>query len=110
MATGHGRDGEPDVDWTALARGRQTLVVYMGASVADRIARRLIDAGADPALPAAVIVNGTRADAAVRAGRLADLAALVAAAGDGATLLVIGEVVREAAAWREAPAVHRAAG
>ena len=110
LATGHGRDGEPDVDWTALARGRQTLVVYMGASVADRIARRLIDAGADPALPAAVIVNGTRADAAVRAGRLADLAALVAAAGDGATLLVIGEVVREAAAWREAPAVHRAAG
>ncbi len=76
----------------------------MGASVADRIARRLIDAGADPDLPAAVIVNGTRPDADVRTGRLADLPALVAAAGDGPALLVIGEVVREATAWREVPA------
>jgi uroporphyrin-III C-methyltransferase/precorrin-2 dehydrogenase/sirohydrochlorin ferrochelatase len=110
LVTGHGRDGEPDVDWSTFAPGRHTLVVYMGASIADRIAVRLIDAGADPKLPAAVIVNGTRSDARVLTGRLADLGAMVAGAGDGPMLLVIGDVVREASAWCEQVAVQRAVG
>lgn len=104
FVTGHGRDGEPEIEWPAIVRGRYTLVVYMGASIADRIVRRLIEAGADPQLPAAVIVNGTRPDASVRTGRVAELATLVAAVGEGPTLLIIGEVVREATAWREAAA------
>ncbi|MFO1154313.1 MAG: siroheme synthase CysG [Rhodospirillales bacterium] len=108
LLTGQGQDGEPDLEWGPLAR--QTLVIYMGATVADRITRRLLAAGADPGLPAAVIINGTRVDGRVRTGRLDELPALAANAGDEPALLIIGEVVREAIAWHEAPVVRHAAG
>ncbi|MGF1640255.1 MAG: siroheme synthase CysG [Rhodospirillales bacterium] len=99
LITGHGRDGEPDVDWAALARTRQTLVVYMGASIAGRIAARLIGAGMDPATPAAVITNGTRPDQHVATGALDELAVLAARTPGGPALIVVGEVVRQADAW-----------
>ena len=99
FATGHGADGEPDLDWAGLARGGQTLVVYMGVSTAGTIARRLIDNGAAASLPVAVIENGTRPDQKVVRGTLAGLEELIVAEGiTGPALLVIGEVTREAAA------------
>ncbi len=118
FVTGQGRDGEPEVDWAALARGRQTIVVYMGRAAAGRIAGRLMAAGMDPATPAAMIVNGTLADQRVETAPLARLGALVAADGDGGeragpTLFVIGEVVRHADAWSDAsvaPALLQAVG
>ncbi|MGF1610466.1 MAG: uroporphyrinogen-III C-methyltransferase [Kiloniellales bacterium] len=86
--------GEPDLDWAALARGRQTLAIYMGVSTAGSIARRLIEAGAEPGRPAAIIENGTRPEQRVVSGRLADLERLVARYGiTGPALIVVGEVV-----------------
>jgi uroporphyrin-III C-methyltransferase len=41
FVTGHAAHGEPDLDWTALARPNQTVVVYMGVSTAGLIAERL---------------------------------------------------------------------
>lgn len=108
LVTGHGKDGEPDVDWDALARLRQTLVVYMGASIAGRIARRLIAGGMDRATPAAVITNGTRLDQHVETGFLGELEDLAAHTAGGPALIVIGDVVRQADAWA-APVVRRAA-
>ncbi len=99
--TGHGKDGEPDVDWENLARQRQTIVVYMGASIAGRIAARLIAGGMDPDTPSAVISNGTRADQHVETGFLAELEELAARAAAGPALIVVGDVVRHADAWAE---------
>jgi uroporphyrin-III C-methyltransferase / precorrin-2 dehydrogenase / sirohydrochlorin ferrochelatase len=101
IVTAHGRDGEPDLDWRALARERQTLAVYMGASAAGRAAGRLIEHGRDPATPAAVIANGTLAEQRIAAGELRDLERLAREAGPGPALILIGEVVRHAEAWAE---------
>jgi uroporphyrin-III C-methyltransferase / precorrin-2 dehydrogenase / sirohydrochlorin ferrochelatase len=99
FVTGHAALGEePDLDWAALARPNQTVVVFMGLGNADAIAARLIAAGADAATPVAVIENGTR-ESEIRAfGALGDVANVIQAAGiQGPALLVIGEVVALAA-------------
>ena len=63
FVTGHAALGaEPDLDWAALARANQTVVVYMGVGTAEVIADRLLAAGRDAATPVAVIENGTRAN------------------------------------------------
>jgi uroporphyrin-III C-methyltransferase/precorrin-2 dehydrogenase/sirohydrochlorin ferrochelatase len=108
LITGHGKDGEPDVDWAALARQRQTIAVYMGASIAGRIAARLISGGMDPATPAAVITNGTRSDQHVETGFVGELESLAARTAGGPALIVVGDVVRQADAWVAAD-VRRAA-
>jgi uroporphyrin-III C-methyltransferase len=53
FVTGHaaGEGGEPELDWAALARGNQTVVVYMGLSTAGVVAARLTQAGRAPARP-----------------------------------------------------------
>src|SRR5262244_3067303 len=49
FVTGHAALGkEPDLDWQALARPNQTVVVFMGVGTADAIAARLVAAGRDP--------------------------------------------------------------
>jgi uroporphyrin-III C-methyltransferase/precorrin-2 dehydrogenase/sirohydrochlorin ferrochelatase len=95
FVTGHAALGdEPDLDWAALARPNQTVVVFMGVGSAESIGERLVAAGRDPATPIAVIENGTR-DNEVRAfGSLGELAVVVQRNGiAGPALLVIGEVV-----------------
>lgn len=79
----------------------QTLVVYMGLANAPRIAAELLADGLPAETPVAVIENGTRPDQRVSAGALGDLPAIAARhRGGGPALLVVGEVVREADAWR----------
>src|SRR5215472_16456240 len=46
FVTGHAAaGGEPDLDWTSLAKPNQTVVIYMGVSTAPAIAARLLAAG-----------------------------------------------------------------
>ncbi len=99
LVTGHGKDGEPDLDWNALANQKQTIAVYMGASMAGSISQRLIRHGMDPATPAAVIANGTRPDQRIETGALHQLETLTARCSDAPLLLVVGDVVRHADAW-----------
>ena len=98
FVTGHAKLGQtPDLDWDALARGNQTVVVYMGVGTAGTIAARLIAAGREPATPVAVIENGTRAEEIRAFGVLDALSEIIVRAGiQGPALLVIGEVVRVA--------------
>jgi uroporphyrin-III C-methyltransferase/precorrin-2 dehydrogenase/sirohydrochlorin ferrochelatase len=97
--TGHAKDGEPDLDWTALAAGRTTLVVYMGVSTAGTVARRLIENGMAASMPVAVIENGTLPTQKTVAGTLDRLEALIAGNDvTGPALIIIGDVVRAAAA------------
>jgi uroporphyrinogen III methyltransferase / synthase len=59
--TGHEDPEKEDaaLDYEALARFPGTLVFYMGTAALPGIAERLIEAGRDPAEPAAVVERGT---------------------------------------------------
>ena len=73
VVTGH-EDPTADrhLDWAALARLGTTLVVLMGASRAAAIAKRLLDAGMDPATPVAAIQSATTVAQRPLRARLAD--------------------------------------
>ncbi len=102
LVTGQGQDGEPDLDWAALAKLQQTLVVYMGLATAGSLTARLIGHGYPPATPVAVIENGTLPQQRAVFGRLAALPDILRAnAIEAPALIIIGEVVRLADAWTE---------
>jgi len=105
FVTGHNADGN-DAAWPSLAVRGHTLAIYMGAAEAASVRDRLLDAGAAPNLPVAIVENGTRPDERVATGRLADLARLAAthlsARSDaGPSLIIVGEVVARAALARQ---------
>ena len=52
--------GLSDQNWSGLAGKGRTLVIYMGVANAEAIVEKLIDDGAAPELPVAVLENGTR--------------------------------------------------
>jgi len=95
FVTGHLKDGSMDLDWPALARPRQTIVVYMGLLGLPMLCANLVAHGLSPDLPAAVIQQGTTADQRVVTGTLETLPRLVAEAMlQPPTLIIIGDVVR----------------
>jgi uroporphyrin-III C-methyltransferase len=97
FVTGHDRGGAvPEaVDWEALARGSQVIVLYMALPHLGRIAARLIAAGRAPDEPVAIISKATTAAQRVIVAPLAEAAAHAAAAAiEAPTLVVIGQVVR----------------
>ncbi len=94
FVTGHDRDGPADLDWDALARPGQTVVIYMGLGALGGIASGLVAHGLAPDTPAAVIENGTTPDERVIRGTISDIAAKAESAALGApSLIVVGEVV-----------------
>jgi uroporphyrin-III C-methyltransferase/precorrin-2 dehydrogenase/sirohydrochlorin ferrochelatase len=104
FVTGHLKDGSCDLDWTALARKRQTVVIYMGLAGLAHICRRLVEHGLPRNWPAAVVEHGTLLEQRVVTGTLATLADKVDAAGlQSPCLTIVGEVVRlrEQLAWFE---------
>ncbi|MDO8411830.1 MAG: uroporphyrinogen-III C-methyltransferase [Phenylobacterium sp.] len=91
FVTGHAAKGEePDLDWESLAKPNQTVVIYMGVSTAAGIARRLTQAGRNPATPALIVENASRAD---ERRIVTSLSGLADAAADlkGPALLIVGE-------------------
>lgn len=93
FVTGHAQQGaEPDLDWAALAKANQTVVVYMGLSMAAPIASRLMAAGRAAATPALIVENASRAD---ERRVLTTLAGLAEAAAElkGPALLIVGEAM-----------------
>ena len=100
FVSGHAADsgGVPDLDWSALAGPRRTLVVYMGVSAAGAIAGRLVAQGLDPATPAAIVENGTRPEQKVAVGTVAGLGDMVRDHSIvGPAVIVVGDVARLAA-------------
>jgi uroporphyrin-III C-methyltransferase len=92
FVTGHAADGQdPDLDWAALARGNQTLVIYMGVSSAPRIAARLIAAGRAASTPVAIVENASLPRERLRRCTLAELDISTRDLG-GPALLIVGEV------------------
>ncbi len=105
FAAGYLKEGCVDLDWPALARPDQTVVIYMGLHGLPEISRQLIAHGLPAATPAAIVQQGTTAQQRVVAGTVATLPELAThAALKPPTLIIIGEVVtlREKLAWFDA--------
>jgi len=91
--------GLTDQDWSGLAGAGRTLVIYMGVATAADIAEKLIADGVSPAIPVAVLENGTRADMRTLRTLLADLGEMVAREKvKSPALIVVGEVAAYALA------------
>ena len=105
FATGHLKDGSSDLDWTALARPGQTLVIYMGVKGLEEISARLIKHGLPADTPAAAIQQATLPQQKTVTGTLANLPQRVLDAGiRPPALVVIGQVVtlRDRLNWFQA--------
>ncbi|ENM5881614.1 uroporphyrinogen-III C-methyltransferase [Vibrio metoecus] len=92
FVTGHLKAQAEDLDWSTLARGKQTLVIYMGLSNAAAIAEQLQQHGRDANTPVAIIERGTQTSQKVLIGTLQTLPSLAIQAQSPA-LIVVGEVV-----------------
>ena len=98
VATGHDMRGDTLPDWAGLALSGATVVVYMGRSVATKVAGKLIENGLPPSTPVAVIENASRADRRAYAGRLDELAQIADRPElDGPVVIIVGRVVAESA-------------
>jgi len=111
FVTGHEDPLKPEtaLDWDALARFPGTLVLYMGVKNLPEIARRLAEAGRDPAEPAAAIERGTLPGQRVAVATLERLADEVERIGlRPPSILVFGPVAarREGIQWLERRPLH----
>jgi|GEM_PF-2738824 uroporphyrin-III C-methyltransferase len=76
-----------------LARGAETLVVFMAGAEIPRVRRTLLEAGLDAATPAALIESGASADQKVAIGTLDGLETLAEGLTGGPALVVVGRTV-----------------
>ena len=102
FVTGHLKEGEPELDWEALATPRQTIAIYMGVKGLPLICERLAAHGLPKDLPAAIVQRATLDQQRVLVGTLATLPESAAREGfRPPALVIVGEVVRlrEKLAW-----------
>jgi uroporphyrin-III C-methyltransferase len=94
LAAGYGVD-DGCLDWTALARTGQPIVLYMAMRNLAKIAEELMCGGLPPSTPAAVIVSATTIDERVVVSSLARVAADAQDQLLGApSIIVIGNIVK----------------
>ena len=99
ILTGYTKDGPAEHDWRALAKGGQTLAVYMGVRASPAIAKNLIEAGLDAATPVSIVENASLATEKTATGRLDQVSDLLLRAGiRGPAILFIGVAPLPAAA------------
>ncbi len=104
FVTGHLKDGSVDLDWPALARPHQTVVIYMGLMGLPVICQKLVEHGLAEEHPIALIAEGTRQSQQVLTATLGTLPELVNShIIKPPTLIIVGDVVtlREKLAWFE---------
>jgi uroporphyrinogen III methyltransferase/synthase len=111
FVTGHEDPDKPEtaLDWKALAAFPGTLVFYMGIKRLEQNAAALVEAGRDPAEPAAAVERGTMPGQRTVTATLGTLAAAVEREGVSApALIVVGPVVerREQLGWLERRPLH----
>ncbi|HHQ4452731.1 TPA: siroheme synthase CysG [Aeromonas veronii] len=110
FVTAHGKGGARDLDWSLLAKDKQTLVFYMGLSSCATIREQLLAHGKAGNTPVALIERGTQPCQRVIRGTLDELPAL-AVGVESPALIMVGSVVTLAdrLAWfGEAPQRQRA--
>lgn len=102
FVAGHLKDGTMDLDWDALARPKQTVVVYMGLHGLETLCAELIKHGMPSTTPIAIVQQGTTQNQRVLTGTLATLPGITQAEQlQAPTLIIVGGVVtlREKLAW-----------
>lgn len=102
FVTGHLKDGSMNLDWDALARPNQTIVVYMGLNGIEALCAELIAHGLPGSTPAAIVQQGTTQNQRVITGTLAMLPGIAKIEKPQApTIIIVGGVVtlRERLAW-----------
>ena len=94
FVTGHLKDGSMNLDWDALARPKQTVVVYMGLHGLDTLCAKLVEHGLPDSTPIAIVQQGTTQNQRVITGTLATLPGIAQVEKPQApTLIIIGGVV-----------------
>ena len=94
FVTGHLKDHTVDLDWPALARPGQTVVIYMGVTGLETISRELQAAGLPGDTPATLIYRATWPNEKAHKGTLATLPEVARTHQvKPPTLIVIGTVV-----------------
>lgn len=97
LVTAHCQQSLNTLDWSELARERQTLAIYMAASQLDELTRQLLAHGRAGDTPFALIENGSLPQQRTLTGKLEDLPALATRHAIGApALLILGEVAAQA--------------
>jgi uroporphyrin-III C-methyltransferase/precorrin-2 dehydrogenase/sirohydrochlorin ferrochelatase len=102
FVTGHLKDGTMNLDWEALARPKQTVVVYMGLHGLDTLCAKLVEHGLPDSTPVAIVQQGTTQNQRVITGTLATLPGIAQLEKPQApTLIIVGGVVslRKKLAW-----------
>ncbi len=98
LVTGHPGEGCREPDWAALARTGLTLVIYMGVARCAELQAQLLAGGLRADTPASVVSAAHTSRQRHAITTLADLPACIAREGLASpALLVVGEVVRQAA-------------
>ncbi len=83
-----------DIDWTELARDKQTLVVYMGLAELPILSQKLVEHGMDAKTPVAVVARASHADQTVVLGTLSEIVERVKSGEvSGPATIILGEVV-----------------
>ena len=104
FVTGHDQRGEtPPVDWEAIARGSQVIVIYMGMKHLDKISTALMAAGRDADEPVALVTNATAPEQQVLETTLGACVADVAASGmQPPAMICVGRaaLLRQALDWQ----------
>jgi uroporphyrin-III C-methyltransferase len=96
FVTGHESAGKyrPNVNWTAIAQGSETIVIYMGLHNLSYIVSELGQAGLTEQTPVALIRWGTRPDQEELIGTLGTIVAQVEAAQfEAPAIAIVGDVV-----------------
>ena len=102
FVTGHLKDGSMNLDWDALVRPKQTVVVYMGLHGLETLCAELIKHGLSGSTPIAIVQQGTTQNQRVITGTLATLPGIAQIEKPQApTLIIVGGVVtlRKKLAW-----------
>ncbi|HXS51534.1 MAG TPA: uroporphyrinogen-III C-methyltransferase [Usitatibacter sp.] len=90
--------GESGSDWVAAAMGADSIALYMAAGAAPAIAQSLLEAGKPAATPVALVESATLAEERVTYTSLAELRDIALAPAAGPVVMLLGDVLREAAA------------
>ncbi|WP_199248401.1 uroporphyrinogen-III C-methyltransferase [[Phormidium] sp. ETS-05] len=96
FVTGHEAAGKyrPEVNWQAIAKGSETIVIYMGIHNLTHIVAELTAAGLSEETPVALVRWGTRPDQEELIGTLGKIVADVESTGfEAPAIVIIGNVV-----------------